>query len=511
MADKYEDWHPWREPIYTEQEIDETQFGGELEEIKPKPTTAQILRALAFLGAKEITPETKLEETCLAAGTRANLTAMLAGAESKEKCYQPGCNCGMEHEAPPVEPPTEIANAGEYALVTGSNAKGDGQMSLMGRKLSDVPMRQQKWLWPGRIPENSVALFSGPVSKGKSTAALSIIACVTLGSDWPDGAVNTMGPRDVLLAATEDDVETAIKPRLAALGADMTRITIIDRVDITPKGGKKQTRQLALKEHTGLLQSALKQNPNIALIVLDPITGFYGSVDGNDNKEIRPMVQNLAKVCRETHVSIIGIVHENKQKDVSAVNQILGAGALSQVVRSGLRFSADPDNKPDGKIMASLKSNLTKSGGGIRFTIEGVDVVVDDGTKTNVGIIRWGEQHGLTADEVMATAGDTPEKAKPGPPDVKTQEACRLITTFYANGPRLLMDAHKVREEADISVDTWKKAAKQLGLEQKKKMDNWWGRLPFAPGTESQQLFWSKNCPANDARLGAVDSSDFPS
>ena len=156
--------------------------------------------------------------------------------------------------------------------------------------------------------------------------------------------------------------------------------------------------------------------------------------------------------------------------------------------------------------MASIKSNLTKAGGGIRFTVEGIDVTVDDGTKTNVGIIRWGEQHDLTADDVMAGAGgDEGAGAGPGRPPVEIQKAGELITTFYANGPRLLREAHKVREEADISEDTWKRAAKQLGLEHKKKESDWWGRLPFAVGTESQQLWWSRNCPEKDARI-----NDFP-
>src|ERR1019366_4716554 len=203
-------------------------------------------------------------------------------------------------------------------------------------------------------------------------------------------------------------------------------------------------------------------HPEVALIILDPIAGFYGKANGNDNSEIRPMIQNINKVCQELRVTIIGIVHENKQKDVTAVNQILGAGALSQVVRGGLRFSPDPENH-GGLICASIKSNLTKAGGGLRFRIEGVDVVVGNGEVTNVGRIVWGEQHELTADDVMGEARtNSDDKKQMGRPPVEIQKACELITTFYANGPRLGRDAHKVREEAGIGDVTWKKAAKQL-------------------------------------------------
>lgn len=481
MAEKY-DWEPWDEPIYTDEGTDW------LEELTPVPVpfTARFPDATEVTAA--ITPAKTYQGPPIVVG-------------GHEKCYRKDCACGMEHaDLMPAEPKSLAPT--EYVIFAGM--EGTTELSLIGRRAYDVVMRKQRWTWEGRIPEGSPTLFTGPVGKGKTMASLSVVYCVTTGHDWPDGAKNTMGPRSVLIAATEDDIETTITPRLAALGADMSRITFIECVGSKEKGGKEKKKQLALKDHTKLLRATLKKNPEIALIVLDPITGFYGKADGNNNSEVRPMIQDLNKVCQELRITIIGIVHENKQKDVSAVNQILGAGALSQVVRSGLRFSSDPDNR-GGLICASIKTNLTKAGGGLRFKIEGVDVTLDNGEVTNVGRIVWGEQHELTADDVMGGGTEEDRQNQMGRPPAQTQKACELITTFWANGPRLLTDGHKVREEADISESTWKQAAKQLGLEYKKIEKDWWGRLPFSPGTESQQLWWSRRCPAKDPKL-----NDFP-
>jgi hypothetical protein len=316
-----------------------------------------------------------------------------------------------------------------------------------------------------------------------------------------------MGPRRVLIGATEDRVETVIKPRLAALGADMSKIMFLMKVE---EG--KTNRPFNLKKDANLLNQALKENSDIALVVLDPITGFYGDADGNANKDVRPLMEKVNKVCHEREVTFIAIVHENKQKDVGAVNQILGAGALSQVVRGGFRFSNDSDpEQPKGtKIMANIKTNLTKEGGGLRFQIEGKDVTVDDGTTTNVPVIIWGESHGLSADDVMGSASDaSAERKKTGPPPVKQAETIALIREALAKGPRRSGEVYQLAALAGIGEGTLKKVKQDMHttkiLEYKEDSKRrWWMRMPEFPGTESQQKWWESK-PGDDAVMEDVN------
>ena len=93
-----------------------------------------------------------------------------------------------------------------------------------------------------------------------------------------------MGPREVLIAATEDDLETTIVPRLKAAGADLEKIHYLANSFDRDADGKYARRDLNINEDIFKLREYLKANPQILLVVLDPLTGFFGDVDGNDTK-----------------------------------------------------------------------------------------------------------------------------------------------------------------------------------------------------------------------------------
>jgi hypothetical protein len=423
----------------------------------------------------------------------------------KEKCpavAYSGCTCGGEHYYPQsyisaearatIDSPPDV----EFVLTSGT-AKGGGDRQMIGRKLSDITIRPVDWLWLHRVPRGKISLFSGKPGCGKSLAALCMAACVSGGTPWPDGAENTAGPRSVLIAVTEDDYEDTVVPRLMALGADLSRIISLELIRTKETGKKEVSRLFQLKDDMSALRKALREHPEIDLIVLDPISGFYGSgTDGNSNKDVRAILQELKLVCQETKVSVIAIIHENKRGDASATDKILGAGALSQVVRAGLRFSTDPENKGDF-IMANIKNNLSRAGGGLRYKIEGAEVELPDGTPMETTLIDWGEQHSMTADDVLNAAIELGvEKKKAGRPDVKTSAALLFLAKVLDAGPKLSSEIYELAEAAKIAGDTLKKAKYQLGLEYKKDNNGkhggrTWCRLPGHEGSESQQKWWA--------------------
>ena len=96
-----------------------------------------------------------------------------------------------------------------------------------------------------------ISLFGGQPGCGKTIVLLDIVATVTTGRDWPDGAKNTSGPKDVILLASEDGEADTIKPRLIAAGADMKRIIVIRRVLLENKGkdGPEEARLPAQGGH----------------------------------------------------------------------------------------------------------------------------------------------------------------------------------------------------------------------------------------------------------------------
>lgn len=349
---------------------------------------------------------------------------------------------------------------GEYTIV--KRELNDGTTDyIVGIKLSDVKSRPMKWVWYGRIPQGKGVVIQGQPGNGKSMAVLDFMARITKGDDWPDGAKNELGAKYVVWAGTEDDLEDTVKPRLQALGADMSKITAIKRV-VTSEG-TLHARRLLLKNDIKTLYKMLNENPDIALVVFDPITGFYGGADGNSSKEIRPIMEQLAEVCRNTGVTIMAIMHENRRKDVSAMERILGSGAVGQVFRAAFRFSADPKNK-GGYIMAVSKTNY-KVKGGLRYTIQDCGVKLDTGEEvTDIGKVVWGEQHELSADDVLQQATEEAQASSAGEDLTFVQKAKLIFEAELNKGRRPCREIHAIFDREGIDANVRKRARWELGV-----------------------------------------------
>jgi hypothetical protein len=55
-------------------------------------------------------------------------------------------------------------------------------------KVSDIVPRAVLWIWPGHLACGELAILTGPPDLGKSQIHCFIVAVVTTGRDWPDGA-----------------------------------------------------------------------------------------------------------------------------------------------------------------------------------------------------------------------------------------------------------------------------------------------------------------------------------
>jgi putative DNA primase/helicase len=212
---------------------------------------------------------------------------------------------------------------------------------------------------------------------------LNIIARVTTGEDWPDGVKNINGPREVVLGATEDDAGTTLVLRLKAAGADLSRVHLVKRVII--EGGKKGThkRMLQLKEDALLVKRMLRDHPGVALIALDPMSGFFGDADANKDKEIRPVLEAIQAACDKSKCALVGIIHHNKRSDTDAIGKVMGGSAVVGVSRAVWGFSRDSENK-DEFYMALVKGNLAKKRTGMKYKIDEAEIAMADGSSAGV-------------------------------------------------------------------------------------------------------------------------------
>jgi putative DNA primase/helicase len=390
-----------------------------------------------------------------------------------DACVEKAQPLPKTEEKQPEPEAEKPADTKEFVLQAGKT--NDDVYSLIGILASDIEPEKLEWLWRDKIPAGKITLFAGQPDCGKSLALLDVIAHITTGKDFPDGAVNEHPEgRKVLLAATEDDLASTLVPRLIAAGADMTRVVILKRV-IVENGAKQKTkkRMLQLGEDSKLLKLTLRKNPDIAVVALDPISSYFGDCDPNKDKEIRPVMEAIQAACDESKTAFIGIIHNNKRGDADAIGKILGASSIVGVSRAVWGFCKDKEKKGEF-YMSLVKGNLSRKRSGMKYMIEDAFVEID-GEKEILPKTAWIGESEESADEVMQKNRDAEGAGKD---DKKSGKATALIQGELEKAPRLAREMYELGEKEGIGEKTMKRAVKELGIFVKKQPSGpWWWSL----------------------------------
>lgn len=337
-----------------------------------------------------------------------------------------------------------------------------------------------KWLWPEHFPLGKLALITGKPDNGKSQVTISVVACTTTGRDWPDGSKNTLGPRDVLMAVAEDDLADTVIPRLMAAGADLSRVHFVGCVrtkEFDEKNGTKSVvRPLQLAADIKKLKIAIESNPQIALIVIDTVTSFFGDVNVNADQDIRPVMDGLAKAFRDCGAAFIGISHHNKKNDADAVQAILGASSVAGSVRAAYSCSRDPENEGEF-YFALVKGNLTKKRDGMKFTI--AEKLMGD---ILAPYVEWGDVTDKDANAVMALVKESRDGK-----NQQIDKARLFLPMALEKGPRLARELFNEAKAEGISEQQLKRAKYELkDIQTSKRKDGW---IWYLPGKAQEKTF----------------------
>jgi len=363
----------------------------------------------------------------------------------------------------------QLFDARTPELVTGMD--GTEQFTITAVNAATVTPKPISWLWPERYPLGKLALNAGKPDCGKSLLTLDLAARVTTGSDWPDGAKNTLGSRSVLMAVAEDDLEDTVVPRLKAAGADLTKIHFIDKVRIQDFAAERdedmgpQTRALQLAADVNKLKKAIEANPDVVLVIVDTITSFFGDINANADKDVRPVMDALTEAFRDCQATFLAIVHHNKKNDADAIQRILGASSLPGSVRVAYSFSRNPDDKSEF-FMARAKGNLTKNHGGMKYTIDEKEVAPG----ITAPYIKWMEEIEESANEIAERDRDVD-----GRRELKQIDKARLfLPVAMEKGPRLARELYKEASAEGISEKTLKTVRYEMNLQTIQKSDGWY-------------------------------------
>ena len=204
------------------------------------------------------------------------------------------------------------------------------------------------------------------------------------------------------LIISEDPQDMVLRPRLEAMGADLSRAFFMTWEAM----GSYEL------QNTEMLDRLVKESGDPDLIIIDPPTNFLGDVDEHRNSEVRGVLMKLvAWLVKQTRpVALILITQVTKGgKEVEAVNRIIGSVAWAATSRIAHTFGPDKDI-PNGGFFACPKSNIGPLPKTLQYRIVPVG---------SVARVEWCGESEQSADQVMS-GGREKDKGK------RAEKALRL-------------------------------------------------------------------------------------
>jgi len=270
--------------------------------------------------------------------------------------------------------------------------------------MSDIQAATVKWLWYPYIPYGKITLVQGDPGDGKTTFVLALAALLTNGTSMPE-TEDAADPQTVIYQTAEDGLADTIKPRLEEVGADCSRVIVID-----------ESEQILTLSDSRIEQAITATQAK--LLILDPLQAYLGgNVDMHRANEIRPVFKALAAVAERTGCAMLIVGHMNKAAgQTKGMYRGLGSIDIAAAVRSILLVGRDKDN-PQARVMAHLKSSLAPEGKPIAFELD----------KSG---FRWVGQYDISLDALLNGTSLERETTK------ETQAVC-LITEMlrYSDMP----------------------------------------------------------------------------
>jgi DNA polymerase III delta prime subunit len=323
------------------------------------------------------------------------------------------------------------------------------------------------WLWPDWLAAGKLHILAGAPGTGKTTLALALAAAITRGGLWPDRTPAELG--SVAMWSGEDDPKDVLIPRLLAMGADTSRVHIVS--GITGPGGRAPYDPA---RDTALLAEALRDVPDVRLLLVDPIVSAV-SGDSHHNAETRRSLQPLVDLAAERRCALLGITHLSKgtagRDPVERVTGSLAFGALARVVL--MAFCEQPEEgAPGRRLFVRAKSNIGPDTGGYVYELR------QDTLPSHPGIaassVLWGAAVEGTARELMAVA----EQANDEP--TTEADAANFLRGLLADGPRAAKTIYADAEAAGYSRDAMKRAKRRIGASARKQgmAGGWLWHLP---------------------------------
>ncbi|MBW2580711.1 MAG: AAA family ATPase [Deltaproteobacteria bacterium] len=309
-----------------------------------------------------------------------------------------------------------------------------------------IPEPVEMVIWP-LLPRGELTLIDGDPGVGKTWMWQALVAGLT-------GSIICPLPLDqrasssfrALIVTTEDDLAKTIRPRLEALGADLSRIDVF-----IPTG--KEEMFVTAANIDDALASIQRNVPDV--VIIDPVTLFVSTernFDANKATHVRKMFTRLVSEARRLNLALLVSRHFGKTPG-KAIHRGIGSIDFSAMARSMLVVGPDPsDSAGKIRVVAHAKSNqVPQLNKGLLFSLD------QNGNPPFqwMGLCDINPDH-LTDSEAAFHAQD--EKSK-------LDEGKDFYRQILADGRVLIDECREQARKFGISDSALRRARKALGVE----------------------------------------------
>lgn len=346
-------------------------------------------------------------------------------------------------------------------------------------QLSSVTPEPVSWLWEPYIPRRKITLLEGDPGCGKTWVALSIASVLSHGNRWPVGGHARVG-RTLYLTA-EDGIADTLRPRLDAVGADVSRIyALTGTIRIDPATGEEiETGGVTIAD-VSTIEAALEE-VRPALVVIDPIQGFLGAnVDMHRANEVRPLLHQLSRWAEKYDCAMLVIRHLSKSPAAKGIYRGLGSIDFTAAARSVLLAGESPET--GDRAVVHIKSSLAAAGSSVGYEL-----------RAGHGL-WWTGESDATAGSILAAEPVESERSA-------LDDAEEWIRAQLRDGPVSAEEIRKRARKDGIAWRTISRAKRAAGATSRKTGEEWVWTLENKDATP----------PQNEVGiLGTLDKSNIP-
>jgi hypothetical protein len=378
--------------------------------------------------------------------------------------------------------------------------RSDSDLYAAFRFAGDIDPEERPWLWPRRIPLGTLTLLIGDPGVGKSLLVADLAARVSAGLGWPDEntgpsaptasetkeaetrAVRRPFPQGVVLVCPEDGAADTLRPRLAAAGADLARVCILEGVSETFRSclpgkadslnGEAPLLPLMLPAHADVLEQAIRAVDHARLVVLDPL---HAVLSGDGQAGLCGVVGRLAETAHSYGVAVLAVSHLVKTRSLRVLYRVRGSLALIAGARAVQLVHPDADD-PDRRVLCALKTVYGPPPPAMAFHI------------TAGPRLEWESQAATPVARAWAAALDLVDLSAEARSALS--EACDWLSDHLAHGPRPARQILREARATGLSLATLRRAKRVLAVRSLKPgMDAaWLWSLDQGPYNEDAQL-----------------------